>query len=130
MLFFPLEGALSTATQENNLFLEALDKNIVFVTPTSVIGMIRTVAYLWKQEQQDSSAKEIAIQSGLMYDALVKFIEELQKVGSSIDRAGEAYDKAMKKLVSSPKKGTTVIGRAKRIKELGAETNEDLSDRY
>ena len=108
------------------MFLEALDRNIVMVTTSTLLATMRTVAYIWKQEKQKSSVMEIARQSGLLYDKFVNFVDDLKSIGHRIDGAKNAYDGAMNKLVDSKKFGDTLIGRAERIKELGAKTNKTL----
>jgi DNA recombination protein RmuC len=127
LMFVPIEPAFSLAlTEDKKLFLEALDKNIVIVTTSTLLATMRTVAYIWKQEKQKNSVIEIARQSGLLYDKFVNFVDDLKGIGHRIDGAKNAYDDAMNKLVDSKKFGDTLIGRAERIKELGAKTNKTL----
>lgn len=127
LMFVPIEPAFALAvTEDKKLFLEALDKNIVMVTTSTLLATMRTVAYIWKQEKQKNSVIEIARQSGLLYDKFVNFVDDLKGIGHRIDGAKNAYDNAMNKLVDSKKFGDTLIGRAERIKELGAKTNKTL----
>ena len=127
LLFIPIEPAFALAVQEDNkLFTEALDKNIVIVTTSTLLATMRTVSYIWKQEKQKHSVLEIARQSGLLYDKFVNFVDDLKSIGHRIDLAQSAYGDAMNKLVDSKKYGDTLIGRAQRIKELGAKTSKSL----
>lgn len=127
LLFIPIDAAFALAVQEDNqLFTEALDRNIVIVTPSTLLATMRTVSYIWKQEKQKKSVIEIARQSGLLYDKFCAFVEDLQAIGQKLDMAQVAYDKAMRKLVSSKRKGDTLVGRAERIKALGAEASKSL----
>jgi len=127
LMFVPIEPAFALALQQDNkIFLEALDKNIVIVTTSTLLATMRTVSYIWKQEKQKNSVIEIARQSGLLYDKFVNFIDDLKSIGIRLDSAKNAYDDAMNKLVDSKKFGDTLIGRAERIKELGAKTNKSL----
>ena len=127
LMFVPIEPAFALAvTEDKKLFLEALDKNIVMVTTSTLLATMRTVAYIWKQEKQKNSVIEIARQSGLLYDKFVNFVDDLKGIGHRIDGAKNAYDDAMNKLVDSKKFGDTLIGRAERIKKLGAKTNKTL----
>ncbi len=127
LMFVPIEPAFNLAVREDKkLFLEALDRNIVMVTTSTLLATMRTVAYIWKQEKQKNSVIEIARQSGLLYDKFVNFVDDLKGIGIRIDGAKSAYDDAMNKLVDSKKYGDTLIGRAERIKELGAKTNKTL----
>ncbi len=127
LLFVPIEPAFSLATQKDQqLFLDALDKNIVLVTTSTLLATMRTVSYIWKQEKQKKSVLEIARQSGMLYDKFVNFVEDLKSIGVRLDHAQNAYQDAMNKLVDSKKFGDTLVGRAEKIKELGARTNKSL----
>ena len=127
LLFIPIEGAFSVAIQKNTqLFMEALERNIVLVTTSTLLATMRTVAFIWKQEKQKKNVLEIARQSGLLYDKFVNFIEDLKEVGDRIRQAQTSYASAMNKLMDSKKFGDTLVGRAQRIKELGAKTSKEL----
>ena len=127
LLFVPLESALSTATQADpQLFTDALERNVVLVTTSSLLATMRTVSHLWKQEKQNRSVQEIARQSGLLYDKFVAFVEDLKMIGARLDQAQTAYGDAMNKLTSAARPGDTLIGRAEKIRELGAKTSRQL----
>lgn len=127
LLFVPLEGALSVASQADpRLFTDALERNIVIVTTSSLLATLRTVAHLWKQEKQAKSVQEIARQSGLLYDKFVAFVEDLRTVGARLDNARSAYDDAMNKLTNASRPGDTLIGKAEKIKALGARATKTL----
>ena len=97
------------------------------------MATLRTVNFIWKQENQKRHVLEIARQSGLLYDKFVSFVEDLKQIGLRLDAAHTAYGDAMTKLSDSRKYGDTLIGRAERIRELGAKTSKrlpkDLLDR-
>ncbi len=127
LLFIPLESALTAATQADaRLFSDALDRNIVLVTTSSLLATMRTVAHLWKQEKQNRSVQEIARQSGLLYDKFVTFVEDLRTIGTRLDQAHQAYGDAMNKLSSATRPGDTLIGKAEKIRELGAKATKML----
>ncbi|MEK7254059.1 MAG: DNA recombination protein RmuC, partial [Bacteroidota bacterium] len=127
LLFVPIEPAFFVAVQnDDRLFLDALDKNIVLVTTTTLLATMRTIAYIWRQERQKKNVLEIARQSGLLYDKFVNFVEDLREVGQRLDHAQTAYHDAMNKLSDSKKFGDTLIGRAQKIKELGAKATKAL----
>lgn len=127
LLFIPLESALTVAAQADpKLFTDALERNIVLVTNTSLVATMRTVAHLWKQEKQTRSVQEIARQSGLLYDKFVGFVEDLRAIGTRLDSARTAYDEAMLKLVNGARPGDTLVGRAEKIRELGAKASKRL----
>lgn len=127
LLFVPIEPAFNIATQyDHKLFLDALDRNIVIVTTSTLLATMRTVSYIWKQEKQKNNVIEIARQSGLLYDKLCAFVEDLRALGQRLDLAQNAYHDAMNKLVDSRKHGHTLLGRAEKIKALGAKTSKQL----
>lgn len=129
LLFIPIESALSVAAQADpKLFTDALERNIVLVSTSSLLATMRTVAYLWKQEKQTRSVQEIARQSGLLYDKFVSFIEDLRSIGARLDSARTAYDEAMLKLVNGARPGDTLVGRAEKIRELGAKASKRLPE--
>lgn len=127
ILFIPIESALTTALQaDQKLFLKALDKNIVMVSTSTLLATMRTVSYIWTQEKQKRSVLEIARQSGLLYDKFVAFVSDLKDIGQRLNQAQDAYQGAMNKLTESKKHGDTLIGRAQKIKQLGAKASKDL----
>lgn len=129
LLFVPIEPAFTLAIQEDQLlFLDALEKNIVIVSPSTLLATMRTVSFIWKQEKQKNSVIEIARQSGMLYDKFCNFVDDLKTIGQRLDQANGAYASAMNKLVDSKKFGDTLIGRAERIKALGARTTKHLPD--
>ncbi len=129
MLFIPIEPAFALAVQQDGrLFLDALDQNIVIVTTSTLLATMRTVSYIWKQEKQKSNVLEIARQSGLLYDKFVNFVEDLKGIGQRLEQAQGAYHDAMNKMMDSKKYGDTLVGRAERIRELGARASKSLPE--
>ncbi len=127
LLFVPLESALTAALQhDNQLFNEALDRNIILVSVTTLVATMRTVAFIWRQENQKRNVQEMARQCGLLYDKLVLFVDDLKRIGLQLDGAQNSYRDAFNKLLYSPKQGDTLIGRAERIRHLGAKTTKQL----
>ena len=127
LLFVPIEPALSLALQHDpNLFNEALDRNIVLVSTSTLLATLRTVSFIWKQERQKQNVLEIARQSGLLYDKFVAFAEDLKEIGTRLNSAQKAYQSAFNKLSDSTRKGDTLVGRAEHIRLLGAKTNKQL----
>ena len=126
-MFIPTESAYILAMKENpRIWEDAFGKNIVLVAGTTLLATLRIVAHMWRQEKQRKYAYEIAKQSGAMYDKFVAFVEDLKSIGQSIDKVKEFHDAAMNKLVSSSKKAETLVGRAEKIRELGAQTSKVL----
>lgn len=127
MMYIPVESAYFAALEaDNNLYFEAFDKNIVLVSSSTLLATMRTVSYIWTQEDQSRNVKQIAEQSGALYDKFVGFTEDLIKVGRSMDIAKGNYEDAMNKLSSG--RGN-LIGRAEKIKKLGAKASKALDNK-
>jgi DNA recombination protein RmuC len=125
LMFMPIEAAFSVAVQTDaELFSYAWERNIVVVSPTTLLATLRTIASIWKQENQTRNAQEIARLSGSLYDKFVGFIEDLERIKKGIEQTSKAYDDAVKKLRDG--RGN-IINTSKKIKELGAKTgNKEL----
>ena len=127
LMFIPLEPAfLAAMSHSSNLFQEALHKNIVLVCPSTLLATVRTVAHLWRQEQQNRNALEIAKQCGLLYDKFVGFVDDLDKVGQRLDQAQSSYSDAYGKLKTG--RGN-LIKSAEKVKELGVKPTKKLADK-
>jgi DNA recombination protein RmuC len=127
-MFVPIEPAFALAVQNDaNLFYEAFEKNIVIVSPTTLLATLRTIASIWKQEKQNKNALKIARQSGDLYDKFVGFVEDLSLIGSNIQTTQANYDKAMKKLKEG--KGN-LVKKVENIKELGAKATKSLPQSF
>lgn len=124
LLFIPIEPAFTLAVQqEAEIFNDALARNIVIVSPTTLIATLRTIASVWKQEYQSKNALEIARQSGALYDKFVAFTEDLKNVGRHLEGTQKAYLEAEKKLSSG--RGN-LINKTEKIKQLGAKASKQL----
>jgi len=124
LMFIPIEPAFSLAIQYGeNLYVDAYDKNIIIVSPSTLLATLRTIANIWKQEHQNKNVLEIAKQSGALYDKFVAFTEDLISVGNRLDQAKGTYVDAMKKLTDG---SGNLVRRAEKIKELGAKTSKQL----
>lgn len=129
-LFFALEPALTLALQNDpGLFDKALNKNVVLVSNSTLLASMRTVSFIWKQENQKHNVLEIAKESGRLYDKFVLFSEDLIQVGDRLKASKESYDAAMNKLSTSSKKGDTIIGRMEKVKQLGANATKSIDPR-
>ncbi len=127
IMFVPIEPALSVALQEDSkLFTDALERNVVIVSVSTLLATMRTVSFIWKQENQKRNVLEIARQSGMLYDKFVAFVDDLKQIGQRLDMAQNAYHDAMNKLNDSKKYGDTLIGRSEKIRELGAKATKQL----
>lgn len=127
LMFIPVEPAFSLAVQADpELFNKAYERNIVMVSPSTLIATLRTISNIWKNEYQNRNALEIARQGGNLYDKFVGFTEDLIKVGKSLDATQGVYRDAMKKLYDGQ---GNLVTRAEKIKELGAKTSKTLDQK-
>lgn len=126
LLFIPVEAAFSLAVQEDTeLFSDAFDKNIMVVSPSTLLATLRMIHNIWRFEQQNKNAQEIARRAGALYDKFVNFVADLEDVGSKLGSVQAAYDKAHNKLVSG--RGNLVT-RAEGMRELGAKVSKSLPE--
>ena len=124
LLFIPIEGAFSTAMQHDpNLFQESFEANVLLVSPSTLLATLRTIANVWKLEYTNRNAMKIADEGGKLYDAFARFVDDLQKVGKSLDSGKTAYDDAMKRLAEG--RGN-LLGRVEKLKGLGLKTQKSL----
>jgi len=124
LMFVPIEPALMIAlNNSNNLYYEALDKNVVLVSTSTLLATLSTVASMWRQENQKRNVLAIAEQAGKLYDQFVNLTEDLIKVGNQLKTVQGSYDTSMKKLTG---KGNLVT-KVERIRELGAKTSKTLN---
>ena len=126
LMFIPVEPAFLAAMRHApDLYQDALKKNIVIVCPSTLLATVRTVAHLWRQEQQNRNAQEIARQCATLYDKFVGFVEDLEKIGQRLDQAQGSYVDAVNKLKSG--KGN-LIRTAENVKKLGVKPNKSLPE--
>lgn len=124
LAFVPIEPAFMLAvTNDGNLFQEAWDRNVLLVSPSTLLFVVRTVAHLWRQEAQTRNAQEIAKRGAELYDKLSGFVSDLQLVGARLTQAREAYDAAESKLVNG--RGN-VIRQAEMLRALGVKPTKAL----
>ncbi|WP_024792293.1 DNA recombination protein RmuC [Candidatus Ruthturnera calyptogenae] len=124
-VFIPIESALLIALEKKpGLFTMALKKNIVLVSPSTLMMSLKTVHHIWQTERQNQNSEEIARQAGAMYDKLFGFIQSMDDIEKHLDKASKSYKKARAKL--SDGKGN-LIGRAKKLKELGVQSKKKLN---
>jgi len=124
IMFVPLEPAFMLAvTNDRELFHNGWEKNVLLVSPSTLLFVVRTVAYLWRQEDLSRNAKEISNRGAELYDKLVGFVDDLQRVGERIKQAQQSYDEARRKFSD----GTgNVIRQAQMLKTLGVKPTKRL----
>ena len=126
LLFVPIEPAFAIAiNDDNNLYNSAFEKNIVIVTPTTLLATLRTIDSMWNSEKQQQNALEIATQAGRLYDQFVNLTDDLIKLGNQLKTVQGSYDGTMKKLTG---KGN-LIKKVENIKKLGIKQRKHLNER-
>jgi DNA recombination protein RmuC len=124
IMFVPIESAFMLAiASDTGLCEEAWRKNVLLVSPSTLLFVVRTVAHLWRQEQQTRSVQEIAKRGAELYDKLVGFVEDFSKLGERLAQARDSYDGALAKL--STGRGN-VIRQAEMLRELGVKPTKSL----
>lgn len=124
LMFMPIEPAFALAVQNDaNLFNDAFEMNIVIVSPSTLLATLRTIASIWRQENQNRNALEIAKQAGALYDKFVNFYNDLLDVGKKLDAAKDSYEEAMKKVHDG--RGNLIAG-IEKMKQLGAKASKSI----
>ena len=124
LMFIPIEPAFMLAvTHDRELFMDAWNKNVLLVSPSTLLFVVRTVASLWRQEAQNRNAQDIAKRGAELYDKLAGFVEDMESLGNRLSQAQKDYDGAINKL--STGKGN-VIRQAEMLKKLGVKPNKSL----
>ncbi len=116
LLFVPIEAAFLAALEgDPHLYEKAYDKNIILVSPTTLLAVLRTIEHAWRSEHQNKNARKIAQKAGDLYDKFALFVESLQQIETALNKAQEAYDTAYKRLSSG--KGN-LLSRAQELKSM------------
>jgi|DewCreStandDraft_5_1066085.scaffolds.fasta_scaffold01093_30 DNA recombination protein RmuC len=127
LLFMPIEAALSVALHaDRELYTFAWERRIVLTSPTTLLATLRTVASVWKHERHNRNALMIAEEAGKLYDKLASVLDDLMKVGETLERTKRDYENAMNRLCRG---SGNVIARAQRLVELGAKAKKQLDRR-
>ncbi len=128
LLFMPIESAFSmSVTFKPDLFSDAWDRNVVIVSPSTLLATLRTIASMWKQERQNRNVQDIARQAGALYDKFVGFIEDMERVQGHLDHARKSHDDAFKKLSTGQ---GNLTRRVEKLKDLGAKAAKQINTKY
>ena len=124
LMFIPIEPAFMLAvTHDRDLFMDAWNKNVLLVSPSTLLFVVRTVASLWRQEAQNRNAQDIAKRGAELYDKLAGFVEDMESLGNRLSQAQKDYDGAINKL--STGRGN-LIRQAEMLKKLGVKPSKSL----
>lgn len=125
LMFIPVEPAFQVAIQADpSLVKDAMDSNIILVSPTTLLVALRTIDNLWRNERQSQNAKHIAERASKLYDKLRLFVDEMESLGGALDKANQSYQGAMNKLATG--RGNA-IRQAESFKQLGVEVKRSIS---
>ena len=126
LLFIPIEPAFAVALNSDTyLYNKAFEKNIVIVTPSTLLATLRTIDTMWNNEKQQRNALEIARQAGALYDKFQGFLSDLIGIGKRIDESKKEYSNAMSKLVEG--RGN-IITSVEKLKKMGAKAKKALPE--
>jgi DNA recombination protein RmuC len=126
LLFIPIEPAFAAALNEDTtLYNKAFEKNIVIVTPSTLLATLRTIDSMWTNQKQQENAFEIARQAGALYDKFEGFVTDLIRIGKKIDESKSEYDGAMNKLKEG--KGNLITS-VEKLKKMGAKAKKSLPE--
>jgi DNA recombination protein RmuC len=125
LMFVPVEPAFALAGQKPDLFDEAFARNVMIVSPTTLVISLRTIASIWRYEYQNRNAQELVRQCTALYDKFVGFVTDLEDIGKRLKAAQSSYDDAYGKLASG--KGN-LIRQVERIRELGLKPGKPLPE--
>ncbi len=126
LMFLPIEGAFWAAIEsEQGLFNEAFDKNIMLVSPSTLLATLRIISNIWRYEDQNKNALIIAKKAGDLHDKFVGFIEALDEVGQKIDKARDSYQTARNRLIEG--RGN-LVRRSIELRQLGVKAQKELPE--
>ncbi len=124
LMFVPIDTAFSAAVKNNpELYNYAFEKNIVIVTPSTLLATLKTVETMWRNDKQQRFAVEIATEAGKMYDKFAGFVTDMEVIGKRIDQSKTAFDLSMRKLSLG---SGNLMTKAQRLKSLGAKASKQL----
>ena len=126
MLYIPIEGASALALQnDHTIWGDAYNKNIVLVSPTNLLAILRSVETIWRHERQNKNAERIAAEAGRLYDHFTLFAQSMEDIGRHLGRAQQAYETSLSRLVEG--RGN-LLRRVSKLKALGAKTSKPLPE--
>jgi DNA recombination protein RmuC len=126
VMFVPIEGALAAALEFNpGLQAEAFERKVVFVSPNTLMAMLRVVERLWTRDKLQRQVGIIGDEAGKLLDALSSFIADFDEIEAKLDAGQKAFKTARNRLSESPQ---SVVARARRLVEAGAKGKRPLHE--
>ncbi len=128
VMFVPLEPAFMVAvTNDPELFTDAWSRNVLLVSPSTLLFVVRTIAHLWRQDELGRNARDISARGAALYDKFTGFVADLEKVGAGLDQAHKGYEQARHKL--SIGRGS-LVRQAEMLRELGVKPTRGLKKQW
>ncbi len=125
LMFIPVEPAFQVAiSADPSLVKDAMEHNIILVSPTTLLVALRTIDNLWRNERQNENAQRIAERASKLYDKVRLFVDDMQQLGASLDKANQSFQGAMNKL--STGRGN-IVRQAESFKHLGVEVKRPIA---
>ncbi|MEN4770325.1 DNA recombination protein RmuC [Duffyella gerundensis] len=125
LMFIPIEPAFLLAIdRQPELISEALQQNVMLVSPTTLLVALRTISNLWRYEHQSRNAQRIADRAARLYDKMRLFVDDMSSIGQNLDKAHDSYRQAMKKLAEG--RGN-LIAQTESFRHLGVEIKRPLN---
>lgn len=124
-MFVAVEAAYIEAMKmDRELFNYGYEKNVILVSHTTLMPILRTVANLWRIERGNTEAREISERAGDIYNQICTFSERLLKLGNSLATANSNYNNVVTAFVGQQ----GLVGKVERFKDLSAKSNKQLHD--
>ena len=124
IMFLPFESAFMLAvSRDEKLWEQAWQRNVLLVSPSTLLFVLRTVASLWRQEQQKRNVEEIARRGAELYNKLAGFVADFTKMGERLDQAKSSYEDALSKLHTG---SGNVIRQAEMLRTLGVKPTKQI----
>ena len=128
LMFVPVEPAFFAAGAEiQSIQKEGLGSQVLLVSTSTIIATLRTISYIWRQEQQRSNVAEIANRGKLLYDKFVGFTKSMDNIGKHMKSADKAYVEAMAKLTTG---SGNLVGQAEKLRKLGLNVKETVNPKF
>ncbi len=124
LIFIPIEAAFLAAFENDaGVFRDAYEKNIIVVSPTTLLATLRTVQTIWRYERQNANAERIASEAGKLHDQFAGLLQSLQDIGRHLDKSRDAYEQTVDRF--SRGRGN-LVKRVNDLARLGAKTKKTL----
>lgn len=124
LMFVPIEAAFVAAVSADGKLLDdAFGQNVFIATPTTLMSALRAIRNVWQIENRQRNAEEIAERAGRLYDKVVGFLQNMDKVESALESSRKAFDAAKGQLATGP---GSVVRQIEMLKAMGAKTSKPL----